>query len=103
MRFKTRAGHPFEVKDCIVLNLDSMPRITRVLGSREKCPLRGGPMGHSRPSTRVRRAHRGSLCYLVPDAGGNHHLGDRRLVTTSPEEVVEGADAVDSRAELSLC
>lgn len=59
-------------------------------------------MGQSQPSIRVRWARRGRLRNRVPDAGGNHHLGDRRLVTTSTEEIVGGTDAVDSSAELSL-
>lgn len=61
-----------------------------------------GPRGAEPASIRVRWSRRGRLCNRVPDAGGNHHLGDRRLVTTSTEEVIGGTHAVDSSAELSL-
>lgn len=59
-------------------------------------------MGQSRPSVRVRWARRGRLCNRVPDAGGDHRLGYRRLMTTGTEEVVGGTDAVDSGAESLL-
>lgn len=59
-------------------------------------------MGQSRPSIRVRWARRGRFRNHVPDVGGDHHLSDRRLVTTCTEEVVGGTDAVDSSAESLL-